>query len=118
MQSGAPKDIYYHPRSEFVADFVGRANFINRTSLRGDTANVPDRIVVRPEWFALSSDNSLCITGAVLSAAFLGQITRYRVRLDDGSGNVVVADIPGRALADDYKTGDKITLKIERFICL
>lgn len=118
LQSGAPKDIYYHPLNEFVADFVGRANFINKTALSGERANVPDRIVVRPEWFAPGSGDTLCVTGSVLSAAFLGQITRYRVRLDDGSSDVVVADIPGRALAEDYKTGDKITLKIERFICL
>ena len=30
-QMGSPKDIYYHPTDEFVADFIGEANFIKGT---------------------------------------------------------------------------------------
>ena len=28
-QTGTPKDVYYHPASEFVANFIGTANFIS-----------------------------------------------------------------------------------------
>ena len=34
-QMGSPRDVYYHPSSEFVADFIGDANF-----LRGKVASV------------------------------------------------------------------------------
>ena len=27
-QIGTPQEIYYHPVSEFVADFIGEANFL------------------------------------------------------------------------------------------
>ena len=30
-QMGSPTEIYYHPRSEFVADFIGEANFLPGT---------------------------------------------------------------------------------------
>ena len=34
-QTGTPREIYYHPNSEFVADFIGEANF-----LRGQVAGL------------------------------------------------------------------------------
>ena len=44
-QIGTPQEIYYHPVNEFVADFIGEANFLKgrrsrtplRTSLRTST---------------------------------------------------------------------------------
>jgi iron(III) transport system ATP-binding protein len=27
-QIGTPQEVYYHPKSEFVADFIGEANFL------------------------------------------------------------------------------------------
>ena len=30
-QVGTPQEIYYHPNSEFVADFIGEANFLHGT---------------------------------------------------------------------------------------
>jgi ABC-type Fe3+/spermidine/putrescine transport system ATPase subunit len=38
QQMGTPKEIYYHPVSEFVADFIGEANF-----LEGVATSVPRR---------------------------------------------------------------------------
>ena len=39
-QMGTPQEIYYHPDNEFVADFIGDANFLRGKLLRheGDTA--------------------------------------------------------------------------------
>ena len=39
-QMGTPREIYYHPVSEFVADFIGEANF-----LRGRVADVSQGVV-------------------------------------------------------------------------
>ncbi|MGJ4850288.1 ABC transporter ATP-binding protein [Bacillota bacterium Meth-B3] len=39
-QAGTPREIYYHPISEFVADFIGEANF-----LRGRVADVSQGVV-------------------------------------------------------------------------
>ena len=43
-QMGSPKDIYYHPTDEFVADFIGEANFIKGT-VKGMQGN--DCVVTR-----------------------------------------------------------------------
>ncbi len=39
-QMGTPQEIYYHPNSEFVADFIGEANFLKgvMTGMEGDHA--------------------------------------------------------------------------------
>ena len=34
-QVGTPQEIYYHPNSEFVADFIGEANFLKGDFVRG-----------------------------------------------------------------------------------
>lgn len=51
-QMGTPKDIYYHPNSEFVADFIGEANFLpgKVESVEGDRCVVAigaDKVDVR-----------------------------------------------------------------------
>jgi len=38
LQIGRPRDIYEHPSSQFVADFVGNTNFIDGTVLRQESA--------------------------------------------------------------------------------
>ena len=38
LQIGRPRDIYEHPSSQFVADFVGNTNFIDGTVLRQEPA--------------------------------------------------------------------------------
>ena len=39
-QVGTPQEIYYHPVNEFVADFIGEANFLHgtMTAAQGDLA--------------------------------------------------------------------------------
>lgn len=41
-QMGSPRNIYYHPNSEFVADFIGEANFLAGTyqGMSGTTCSV------------------------------------------------------------------------------
>ena len=138
LQCGSPREIYFNPKNDFVADFVGRANFIQ---LRQKSDDTQFRVVVRPEWIdlieadsVLEQDKSIeskvqtenlvaknnCsfkeLSGTVLSSAFLGHITRYRVRLDDGSSNIVVADL---MTADkEIDAGKKVFLRINRYLSL
>ena len=39
-QIGTPQEVYYHPGSEFVADFIGEANFLRGTLASADTADI------------------------------------------------------------------------------
>ncbi len=103
-QMGSPKQIYYHPANEFVADFIGEANFIkgkvestNGTdclvNVNGHTVTVETdterktgedaEIVLRPEAIELS-ENGMLPCDVELSC-FMGSYQNYHVRLEDGT---------------------------------
>ena len=103
-QMGSPKAIYYHPKDEFVADFIGEANFIKGTvkamqgadcivSVEGrdvvvetDTSRQPGdqaEIVLRPEAIQIAAQGLLACT--VELSCFMGSYQNYHVRLEDGT---------------------------------
>ena len=86
QQIGSPSDVYYKPANAFVADFVGRANFLQ---LQGQS------YMVRPEWLTeVTIDNDSKtdkIQGTVISSAFLGDKTRFRIQTEKG---IIIADLP------------------------
>lgn len=103
QQTGTPQEVYFTPKNTFVADFVGRANFIERD---GTTQ------MIRPEWITLfpaddaSADDAFAggdtaangasfaseLVGTVLSTAFLGENIRYRIKCDAVAGGVAIVD--------------------------
>ena len=103
-QMGSPKDIYYHPTDEFVADFIGEANFIKGTvkgmqgndcvvtvegrevTVETDTprdAGAEGEIVLRPEAIRIAPKGLLPCT--VELSCFMGSYQNYHVRLEDGT---------------------------------
>jgi len=74
-QIGRPAEVYHHPGTAFVADFVGRNNFLN----------LPDgrRISIRPENIRLSLDDGH-ITGRVMQKQFMGPYTTYFIECGQG----------------------------------
>ncbi|MDQ2915181.1 MAG: ABC transporter ATP-binding protein [Chloroflexota bacterium] len=124
-QAGTPWDIYYHPRTEFLADFVGSVNLVparvaeladgsvsvsfgaHRASVRRPPdvklfAGQEVKLCVRPESFAISpagastERNGLSLTGTIARRAFLGDTMRYWVKVDDREWIVDQPD-PGAA---------------------
>jgi iron(III) transport system ATP-binding protein len=100
-QMGSPTEIYYHPNSEFVADFIGECNFLP-CSIKGregadvvadvyghpvrvrserDSAGANAEIVLRPEAIEIS-DNGLLPCKVELSC-FMGSYQNYHVRVGD-----------------------------------
>src|SRR5437870_6633919 len=110
-QAGGPWDIYYHPRTAFLADFVGAVNLVPaRVAELGDGAVTvtfgPHRaavrrpagvtlaagqevsLCVRPESFAIfpagaAAQDGIAMSGSIARRAFLGDTMRYWVRVDD-----------------------------------
>lgn len=109
LQTGSPREIYFNPANSFVADFVGRANFLKKDG---------KDIIVRPEWINLekvlnfSEDNNE-LYGTIISSAFLGTVTRYRIRSNDGSANIIIADENNRL--DEIPVGTKVRIIINRY---
>ena len=104
-QIGTPQEIYYHPVSEFVADFIGEANFLRGKmtgtenglavlDVEGERLAVAPRegmrvgeeytVVLRPESAALSDEGGLPCT--VELSCFMGSYQNYHVRV----GNTLV----------------------------
>ena len=101
-QMGTPTEIYYHPNSEFVADFIGECNFLKGVISRVgngeasvkvngvDVDVVTDKsvhpgdegeIVLRPEAIVIG-DTGLLPCKVELSC-FMGSYQNYHVRVGD-----------------------------------
>ena len=101
-QMGSPVEIYYHPRSEFVADFIGECNFlkgrvtsssasqavieVNGHPVTVETTTRPSagseaEIVLRPEAIVIAKEGQLPCT--VELSCFMGSYQNYHVRVGD-----------------------------------
>ncbi len=125
MQVATPAEIYEAPASRFVANFVGNVNMFEgtiaareegRTRIRGATgaeivvenggaaaAGNAVTFAVRPEKIRVSSRRPEgavnALEGEVYDLAYLGDMTVYHVRLDDGQ--VVKASALNSSRASD-----------------
>ena len=104
-QMGSPQEIYYHPNSEFVADFIGEANFLKGKldrqdgnhavlNIEGNATPVPAKtgmaigqeytVVLRPESAVLADEGGLPCR--VILSCFMGSYQNYHVMV----GNTLV----------------------------
>jgi len=101
-QVGSPSEIYRYPQTRFVADFIGRANFVDSTvreqrdghlvvdalgttltvpAAKGDFGqNQPAILVVRPEMVGIDTPEGH-IHGIVRRATYLGNVIEYDVEV-------------------------------------
>jgi putative spermidine/putrescine transport system ATP-binding protein len=94
-QVGTPAELYEHPRTPFVASFVGISNILSGEAAAAITGS--DRpFSVRPEKIRLGSPEGdipagMCtVAGEIQDVVYAGMHTRYTVRLDSGGEMVVV----------------------------
>jgi len=86
-QIGPPVEVYERPATEFVAGFIGISNLLTREGVR---------FVVRPEKLHMLRENDAPAPrmtvepGIVEQVIYVGQSTRYIVRLDHGEQLVAV----------------------------
>ena len=122
QQVAPPQEIYSKPKNMFVANFVGKVDFIkgkvegskilldnsngqtlpNKSSFKGNVV-----VAIRPENAILSDDGE--ITGKVYSKFYLGDCNDLRVEI--GNGNILRMI----ARASTYNTlneGDEVKIKI------
>jgi putative spermidine/putrescine transport system ATP-binding protein len=94
-QIGTPAEIYEHPATPFVANFVGTSNLISGARAKRITGSEA-RFSVRPEKIRLATteekvdDDMFSVDGKVRDVVYLGLYTRYLVELDGGGDLVVV----------------------------
>ena len=101
-QIGTPQEIYYHPADEFVADFIGEANFLRGRLVQKDgekgvlsidnhDVEVDDigsfevgsdcTVVLRPEASVLAPEGQLPCK--VVMSCFMGEYQNYHVMAGD-----------------------------------
>jgi iron(III) transport system ATP-binding protein len=109
-QAGPPDEIYRRPASRFVADFIGRANFLHgevlgvdgenvEVSLLGTSLTIPAGkghkpggtavVVTRPESVRIAEGD---LRAKVKGSTFLGSYVEYELELGDGQDNMLAVD--------------------------
>jgi len=133
---GTPREIYEHPRTRFVAGFIGTSNLLTGTVARldGDYAiiqisqderiivPVPDRAVregsqleltVRPEKIELTADRppgeGCALRGTVTEVVYLGTSTNFSVTTSAGA-DVVVFQQNSASAGNVAARGDSVWL--------
>ncbi|WP_137042911.1 ABC transporter ATP-binding protein [Pseudolabrys sp. FHR47] len=99
-QVGTAQELYHHPASRFVADFMGVSNLIDlKTAERYAPALLADRrsgdgdiACVRPEDVIVGADGPQGADARVASVQFLGNISRLVL---DWPGGELIAEQPG-----------------------
>jgi putative spermidine/putrescine transport system ATP-binding protein len=105
VQIGSPEEVYEHPRTRFVADFVGSANVLPPAFSAAHGG--PQRwCSLRPEKIELDGPGSEgnC-QGRVLNASYQGAATRFQVEVE---GQRLTVQAP--AAATRLAAGDAVTL--------
>jgi spermidine/putrescine ABC transporter ATP-binding subunit len=129
-QVGTPEEIYEHPRSKFVADFIGLSDFIPATvesfdaqtaritvagvaltapTVDGVTRGQKILLFIRPNdvELVLTESGENILAGTVRQATYLGDRMDYRVQIVDGIEARVQT-----ASGSRYARGDRVHLRL------
>lgn len=123
-QVGTPREIYYSPKSIFVGDFIGEANFLKAgveskdvvtvggVRINTKTGNLPAGkecgLILRPEAGRLEDSGLLPCT--VNLSCFMGAYQNYHVTV--GNTNVIIHDYNPQN-KKTYKEGDSACLNFD-----
>jgi iron(III) transport system ATP-binding protein len=130
QQIGTPAEIYAHPNNRFVADFIGKANFLEGkvTSLSagdmleleimgrpvvaaraGARFSVGQRVllVVRPESVELGPKAADALAGTVRDSVYLGSQMMYEIEVDHTLMHVEIANPQEHTI---YRPGEEVSV--------
>lgn len=127
-QIGSPTEIYRYPKSRFVADFIGRVNFVpgrvqkqignsmnvevfgRAMTLTGvrDTFSAGQSVVliIRPEMITINGGED-AYPGVIRRAVYLGNVIEYDIEI---GGQVVTAAESDPAKLIIYSEGEKVAV--------
>jgi iron(III) transport system ATP-binding protein len=137
QQVGTPEEIYEHPETQFVAQFMGRCNVLSGILITSNYVDIdgvqfkakeqvdgiqvgesvalsirPYAIEIQP--IDIGQDNGLnCFSGLIEQAAYLGECREYKVRLHKTDLCLTVMTPPQYR----YQIGDRVVVKIPPQSC-
>jgi len=119
-QIGTPREIYFEPKSRFVAEFIGAANIIEapvengqlvlsggRQPIGGDANLTAAVAMIRPETIGIVAVGSAPLSGTIDSVSFIGD--RQRMIIGGASNKFLTVDAPNTIKA---KAGERVGLLI------
>jgi iron(III) transport system ATP-binding protein len=133
MQVGTPQAIYARPKNRFVADFIGKANFLGarvaevtadndctldikgrkyRAAVQTGVFSPGDRVilVLRPESIRLEAPKPDTLTGIVREAVYLGSQMVYEVEVAE---DIITVEVSNPQEGVIFKTGAGVTLAFQ-----
>jgi iron(III) transport system ATP-binding protein len=136
IQRGSPQEIYRQPKSPFVADFVGSANFLPGTVRGADggltevetaygimrcqfaepiAAGAKGLVTARPEdimlFAAAPPDGLNVLHGTISNRVFLGEVVDYIIDLGD-------RELRARIRADEFRIGQAVNAGVLPLRCV
>ncbi|MER5211855.1 ABC transporter ATP-binding protein [Streptomyces sp. NPDC002838] len=134
-QFDTPRGLFERPRTPFVADFLGAANFLTGkveapgddgcAGIRLDTGGLltarhrpcvpgqPVRVAVRPGKFRLGPSDENCCTGTVETVVYVGTLVRITVRPDGAAPGTPPLRVETTS-ANPPRTGERVSLTADR----
>lgn len=124
QQEDTPTNIYRNPANQFVADFVGKINFIHGSAQNGEIGfsdgqrmnytgdkRGPVVVAVRPENMTMRRDKGI-LHGTMLQAYYLGDVNDCRV---DAAGTILRVISAGHTYGQ-VQAGEKILLDFDEYL--
>jgi iron(III) transport system ATP-binding protein len=133
QQIGTPSEIYAHPGNRFVADFIGKANFLEATvasidspasatldlygkkvSVSADTGNLREGatvvVVARPESVSLEPRTTGGLHGIIRESVYLGSEIVYEVKLED---RLITVEVPNPQERTVFETDQEVNVVLK-----
>lgn len=96
IQIGTPEEIYYNPTNDYVADFIGKANFITKDG---------KKVLLRPEDISMrKSENGEWV---IVSKEFMGAYTIFKIK---NSQSELYTSIQGEE-SKNFKINEKVKIR-------
>jgi putative spermidine/putrescine transport system ATP-binding protein len=119
-QIGTPREIYFTPRSRFVAEFIGAANIVEaaiegghlvlpggRQPIHSDMDMPAAVAMIRPETIRVTAAGGASLSGTIDTVSFIGD--RQRLVVSGASDRLLAVDAPNTV---QVRPGERIGLSI------
>ncbi len=132
QQIGTPLEVYARPENRFVADFIGKANFLATSikkvlpeaqvaiDLLGQKITIPNvkktfkendkaLMVLRPESLGLEKKKPDTLTGTIYEVVFLGNQMTYIVEL---ARQLITVEMSNPQECECFQKGEEVSIKL------
>ena len=123
-QTGTPQEIYSHPETRFVADFIGTMNFLPAEILSNEKIKIDDveldcphqnfdigqsvTISIRPEDIVVGAHNENVLKMKISEMEFLGAYVRAQLHMQDVKSIELMADFSANLVRREGLQKDKV----------